>query len=126
MVQQPKRAFAVWLFWDATDWSFAGYYVNLQAPLVSTSVGFDTADHLLDIVVAPELAWEWKDEDEFEEALAHGVLSMEIAAEARDAAERAVADIDARNWPFDSSLIDWRPDPNWRIPVLPDNWNEGF
>lgn len=126
MVQRPNVAYAVWLFWNASDWSFAGYYVNLQAPLERTTVGFDTADHLLDIVVAPDLTWEWKDEDEFAEARVAGILSPDVCEAALAASERAIADIDARNWPFDGSLVNWRPDPDWTIPVLPYNWNEGF
>ena len=126
MVQQPEESYAVWLFWNAFDWSFAGYYVNLQAPLVRTTVGFDTADHLLDIVVAPDLTWEWKDEDEFAEARAAGILSPDVCEAAIAASERAIVDITTKHWPFDGSLIDWRPDPNWPIPLLPNNWNEGF
>ncbi len=126
LMQQPKRAFAVWLFWNASDWMFAGYYVNLQAPLVRTTVGFDTADYLLDIMVDPDLSWRWKDEDEFEDARAAGILTPDVCEATLAAATRAIADIEARHWPFDGSLIDWRPDPSWPIPVLPENWNEGF
>ncbi|MGB3306243.1 MAG: DUF402 domain-containing protein [Thermomicrobiales bacterium] len=124
MIQRPHEAFAVWLFWDAVDWSFTGYYVNLQASLVRTRVGFDTADLLLDIQVAPDLSWQWKDQDEFEEALDHGILTEGTASIARDAASHAIAEIEARRWPFDGSLLDWRPNPSWPIPLVPDKWSE--
>jgi len=126
MLQQPEEAYAVWLFWDATDWSFTGYYINLQTPLARTSVGFDTADLLLDIQVAPDLTWSWKDEDEFEEALDHGILTEGTASMARDAALRAIADVEARRWPFDGSLVGWRPNPSWLVPAMPPNWDEEF
>lgn len=126
MLQQPEEAHAIWLFWDATDWSFIGYYINLQTPLVRTSVGFDTADLLLDIQVAPDLSWHWKDEDEFEAALDHGILTDGTATMARDAASRAIADLEAQRWPFDGSLLDWRPDPTWPNSAIPPHWDEGF
>lgn len=126
MLQHPEDAYAIWLFWNAADWSFVGYYVNFQAPLARTAVGFDTLDYLLDIVVAPDLSWRWKDEDEFSEARAAGILSPDVCEAALAPSTRAIADIDAKNWPFDGSLIDWRSDPDWTIPTLPDNWNEGF
>jgi len=126
MLQQPEAAFAVWLFWDAANLAFVGYYVNLQAPLVRTAVGFDTADLLLDIVVAPDLTWHWKDRDEFDEALEHGLIGDGTAAMAQEAAVQAIADIASCVWPFDGFLVDWRPDRNWPIPMMPANWNEGF
>ena len=56
----------------------------------------------------------WKDEDELERAAAEGLLD---AAEVRAEAERVLA---ARPWP--SGWEEWRPDPSWPAPVLPDGW----
>lgn len=126
MVQQPEESYAVWFFWNASDWSFIGYYVNLQASLERIIVGFDTLDYLLDIVVDPDQTWRWKDEDEFSEARVAGILSPDVCEAALAASERAIVDIESGHWPFDGSLVGWRPDPNWTIPLLPDNWNEGF
>ena len=86
------------------DWVFEGWYVNLQAPLIQTPSGFDTTDWALDIVVEPNGAWQWKDEDDFAEAQALGVFTPEEAAAVRAEGERVIA---ARPWP--TGWEDWRP-----------------
>lgn len=114
------------LFWRASDWQFRGYYVNPVDPMRRTPIGFDTADHILDLVVHPDLTWEWKDEDDFADACAHGRFTPEEAKAVRAEAARLIPDIEAGNWPFDGSLIDWRPDPDWTTPEIPGTWNEAF
>jgi len=114
------------LFWRASDWAFKGYYVNPVKPMCRTPIGFDTADHILDLVVHPDLSWEWKDEDDFAEACAHGRFTPEEAEAVRAEAARLIPDIEAGIWPFDGSLIGWRPDPTWTTPAIPAIWNEDF
>jgi hypothetical protein len=96
-------AHSLWLFW-ADDWTFRGWYVQLQKPIVETPSGIETMDHALDIVVAPNGTWRWKDEDDFAEAQALGVLTPEEAAAVRAEGERVVA---AHPWP--TGWEDWRP-----------------
>ena len=36
----------------------------------------------------------------------------------RREAERVIPDIEAGRFPFDDSLVDWRPEPGWPIPRL--------
>jgi len=91
------------LLWDE-DWTFEGWYVNLQAPLVEREHGFDTTDWALDIIVKPDGTWRWKDEDDFAEAQALGVFTPEEAAAVRAEGERVIA---ARPWP--TGWEDWRP-----------------
>ncbi len=80
------------VWWDA-EWSFLGWYVNLQAPLVVQRNRFDTTDWALDIVVEPDGTWHWKDEDEFAEAIELGVFADLAAADAvRAEGERVVAE----------------------------------
>jgi len=124
MLQQPDRMSSVWLWWQEETWDFIGYYVNLQAPLLRTNVGFDTADYLLDVVIEPDLTWAWKDEDEFAEARAAGILTPELLDAIRAEGEAAIRDVEARRWPFDRDYASWRPDPSWTIPDLPDGWDE--
>jgi uncharacterized protein DUF402 len=97
------EAHSLEVLWDE-DWTFEGWYVNLQAPLVETQDGFDTTDWALDIVVDPSGTWHWKDEDDFAEAQALGVFSTEEAAAVRAEGERVIA---ARPWP--TGWEDWRP-----------------
>jgi len=112
------------LYWSEDDWTFAGWYVNLQNPVKRVPTGFDTADHVLDIDVAPNLGWQWKDEDEFAIAQKIGRFSPSEAADIRAEGDRVIADIEAQRWPFDGSLTDWRPESMWTIPTVPANWNE--
>lgn len=122
IVTRPERRHAVHIHWSLPAWIPSRWYVNLQEPLMRTSQGFATTDQFLDIVVDARLSWRWKDEDELEEAVAVGRLSAAEAESVRAEGERVVADIEARRWPFDGAYDDWRPDPSWEIPCLPDDW----
>ena len=117
MLTRPDAAHAFWAFY-ATGGELA-WYVNLQAPLRRTGIGFDSEDHVLDITVGPDLSWSWKDEDELEEAIRVGRFTAEQAGEIRREGERAVAAIEARAWPLDAGWEAWRPDPAWPAPTLP-------
>jgi len=96
----------------------------LQDPVHRVATGFDTGDHVLDLDVGPDLRWRWKDEDEFAIAQQIGRFTPDQAAAIRAEGERVIADIEARRWPFDGSLLDWRPDPSWPVPSVPDAWSE--
>jgi Protein of unknown function (DUF402) len=96
-------AHSLWLFWDE-EWTFGGWYIQLWKPIVETASGIDTMDHALDVVVNTDGSWEWKDEDDFEEAQTLGVFAPEEAAAVRAEGERVIA---ARPWP--TGWEDWRP-----------------
>jgi hypothetical protein len=113
----PDRAHSLNLFW-AEDWDFRGWYVNLQAPLARTRLGFDTRDHALDVTVEPDGRWAWKDEDHLERLAELRVYSPEAAAAIRAEGSRVVAE-----WPFPTGWEDWRPDASWPTPALPDGWD---
>jgi hypothetical protein len=121
---RPGDAFDIRHFW-AEDWSFRGWYVNLQQPVARVRTGFDTADHVLDIWVDPDGTWRWKDEHEMAEAVRIGRFGTEEAATIRQAGESVIPRIETRQPPFDGSLVSWRPDPAWSLPSLPGNWNAG-
>lgn len=121
-IWQPGRAHAVHVQRQAVTCEPDGFYVNLQEPMIRTLDGFATTDHFLDVVVDADLNWRWKDEDELEEAVAIGRLTVGEAEAVRAEGERVIADIEARRWPFDGSYDDWRPDPAWPLPALPDDW----
>lgn len=119
MLTRPDTAHAFWAFYDE-DGSFAAWYVNLQAPLRRTRFGFDSEDHVLDITIAPDLSWSWKDEDELEEAVRLGRFTRDQAAEIRREGDRVVAVVEARAWPFDGGWETWRPSAAWPTSALPD------
>lgn len=111
------RPYSLDLFWDES-WAFLCWYVNLQAPLVRSALGFDTTDWALDVVVDPDGSWQWKDEDDFAQAQELGVFDAHEAASIRVEGERVVAE---RPWP--TGWEDWRPPPEWTPPTLPQGWD---
>ena len=85
-----------------------------------TSIGFDSFDLFLDLVVDRDsLACRWKDEDEYEHARRLGVVSDAVHAEVDEARQAVVELARARSGPFAHNSTDWRPDPGWARPVLP-------
>ena len=110
------EAHSLWLFWRGG--AFAGWYVNLQAPLRPSPLGFDTRDHALDVVVDRDGSWRWKDEHHLEEGVAGGWIGADEARAIRAEGERVVA-----AWPFPTGWEDWRPDPGWPQPQLPAGWD---
>ena len=113
-VARPGQAHSVYVFWNE-DWELTHWYVNFERPLRRSLVGFDTFDEKLDLIVRPDGSYEWKDEDELEQAAAVGLLD---ADEVRAEAARVLDD-----WPFPTGWEDWRPDPAWPVPQLPDGWD---
>jgi uncharacterized protein len=111
--------FSLFLFTD-DDGAFRGWYVNLERPQVRTRLGFDYEDELLDLWVVPGAEAELLDEDELEQAVAHGFFSQERAASVRATAEWVLA-----NPPWPTGWEEWRPEPGWQVPVLPPRWAEG-
>jgi hypothetical protein len=109
-------AYSIWLFWRESG-AFHGWYVNLEERHRRWSGGIDTSDHTLDIWVDPDGAWRWKDEDELAVAARLGVLD---AASVRAEGERVL-----EAWPFPTGWEDFRPDPAWPVPELPEDWHVG-
>jgi hypothetical protein len=109
---------------DASRW-----YVNFELPARRTSIGIDTFDLLLDLVVAAgSLACQWKDEDEYQHGRRLGLISDAVHARVDEARQAVLALVQARQGPFaqdgqdgpdEQDGKDWRPDPAWPRPVLP-------
>jgi hypothetical protein len=122
-LMHPGAAHAIGLFWRGEKRAFVGWYGDLQSPLVRTATGFDTVDHVLDVDIAADGSWEWKDEDEFAAAQCLGHISPEQAAAIRAEGEAVIAALEPRKWPFNSGWETWQPDPTWPLPTLPSEWN---
>jgi predicted RNA-binding protein associated with RNAse of E/G family len=105
-------------FWDDTGGVFRGYYINLQEPLRRSVIGFDSIDHVLEIVVELGGAWRWKDEDELAEAIQFGIFSQLEAATIRAEGERAIASLPKH---LPTRWEDWKPEPAWPLLTLPAN-----
>src|SRR5512139_2821812 len=74
----PGEAYSIWLFWEGPERRFTTYYVNFEEPFRRTAIGFDTNDHTLDIMVAPDLSWTWKDTEEFDALIQSGNFSPDF------------------------------------------------
>jgi hypothetical protein len=124
MLATPGAAHAVYAMWEEGRTGFRCWYVDLQEPLRRTPIGFDTMDHLLDIVVSPDRSeWRWKDEDEFEEAVAIGVFSRDEARAIRAEGERVIRLLETGASPVCEGWEHWSPPPEWGIPGLPVGWD---
>lgn len=110
---------SIWVFWDE-DWNHLFWYANLEDVHVRDDAGILTRDHTLDVVIRPDFTTEWKDEDELEAAIGAGRYTEGDAARFK-ADARAVEELVARRGgPFGKRWQDWRPDPTWPLPQLPD------
>lgn len=109
------------LFWAEDTWDFVGWYVNLQAPLRRTRLGFDTRDHALDLVIAPDGSWRWKDEDHLEAAVRLGLFTREEGREIRREGERVAALLPTL---LPTGWERWRPDAAWTPLPLPAGWDD--
>ena len=122
VIRRPEEHHSISLFWrdGAEDIEF--WYVDLASPLRRTHVGFDFVEHGLDIVVRPDLsAWEWKDADELEWSVQHGLFTRDEATAMYAEGERAVRRLMDERDRFDR-WRSWRPDPGWPIAALPAAW----
>jgi hypothetical protein len=125
MLAMPGAAHSVYVMWDAGHIRFRCWYVNLEEPLRRTPLGFDTMDHLLDIVIRPNgTEWRWKDEDEFQQAEAIGLYSAEEVRAIRAEGERVLDRLRAGQSPFCDHWESWLPPAGWKIPALPANWDD--
>jgi hypothetical protein len=126
LIVAPRgEQFSLIVRFTGRDMRVAGWYVNLQAPFWRTPVGYDSTDYVLDVVVAADRqSWSWKDEAEFEATVDRGYLSALEREGIREAGIRAVELARRGAPPFLDRWENWRPDPSWPVPDLPDGWDE--
>lgn len=107
------------------DGTFAHWYVNFQLPLTRTDAGYDTLDLVIDIVVAPDWSWTWKDEEPFRVAIRDGLFGADVEAAVVEEAERVQRMIASRTGPFDQRWLSWTAPRGWAAPVLPEDFADG-
>jgi hypothetical protein len=128
MLHPHEGDYSAWLFFDAAG-ALERWYMNLERPVTrwrdATVGGVDTIDYDLDVIVAPDRTWQWKDEDEFADRLRfpeHYWVDDEIAVRAEG--ERLAKRAESGEFPFDGTMLDYRPDPTWTVPVeMPYGWD---
>ncbi len=120
---KPEDTFSVYLMWDTKTKKLDCWYINLQDPIRRTEIGFDTMDHMLDVVISSDMdSWEWKDEDELAAAEKAGIGSKEKAQAIRQEAERAIELLTVERRSFYEQWRDWQPNPQWDLPRLHSEW----
>ena len=122
IAQRPGDAYAVWHFWEGDERRFRGWYLNLQAPLTRTAIGYDTQDHELDIVVLPSGEWSFKDDELMEQRVSEGRYSAAEVSEIRALGAHLGSMLDAGTTWWDPALVSWAPDPTWPTPALGAGW----
>jgi hypothetical protein len=122
LLVRPGDPYSIQAFYNEAG-AFVGWYVNLQDPLIWSRFGYDTRDHMLDIIVGEDLSsWIWKDEDELERGVGFGLLTKEEATQIRRNGE-AVVELIERG---EAWWEPWRytpPDLSLPIASLPDDWD---
>lgn len=123
ILMPPGRAHSVWWFFSGDE--FDGWYVNLEARTglwrYGDQYGVDVTDHELDLVIDPDRGWQWKDEAELDAVTGQpGYWDAAASAGIRAEGRRVLDDLAAGGFPFDGSWCDFRPDPAWPVPRLPD------
>ena len=114
---------ALWISW-LEGGEHLGWYVNLQEPFHRTRHGFETMDLALDLIIDPDRTWRWKDEDELEHFVERGVFDSETATRIREEGLRIARRAERNEPPLNGSWPEWRPDPAWGSPELPQGWDK--
>jgi len=123
-ITEPDKYYSTLLFWKHASHEFLGYYVNFQLPFRRSHCWVDSLDLDLDIVIRPDLSFEWKDVDDYQQAIAHGLIAPEWMQYIEESKLEIFERLEKREYPFGGSWLDWRPDPNWISPSLPENWDK--
>jgi protein associated with RNAse G/E len=123
-VVEPGKYYSIMHFWNHAANDFLGYYINFQQPFVRNHCGIDTIDLDLDLDINPDLTFKWKDEDDYQKAIDHGLIPPEWVQGIEGAKLEILERLGKRQYPFDGSWLDWKPDPNWPASKLPENWDK--
>ena len=123
-ITEAQKYYSILLFWNHASNAFLGYYVNFQLPFKRSHCGIDSLDLELDIDIEPDLRFSWKDEDDYHKAIEEGVFLPEWVQGIEKAKTEILERIERRHYPFDGSWLDWRLDPAWLPPTLPENWDK--
>jgi protein associated with RNAse G/E len=124
LVFEPEKYYSIIYFWDHESNEFLCYYVNFQLPFQKSHFAVDTLDLDLDIIINPDYSYEWKDVEDYQKAISHGVILPEWTREIDAARDEVLERLERRQYPFDGSWLGWKPDPSWHPPKPPKNWDK--
>jgi len=124
LILKPDAHYSTILFWDHASDRFLCYYINFQEPFRRNHSSIDTLDLELDIIIHPNFTHEWKDLEEYDAVRKQGIISREHERAIETAQPEIFDKLEKRQYPFDGSWLDWKPDPSWIPPKLPANWDK--
>lgn len=124
MLHRPGDAYSVDLFWRGDSREFAGWYINLQDPFRRDADGFDTLDHELDYLVAPDGAWSEKDGELFEQRVREGRYDADLAEAIRRTGAQVRATLRHGTHWWQDSWRHWQPPEQWDATTLPQGWSQ--
>ncbi len=120
----PEKYYSIIFFWNDSSNDFLCYYINFQLPFKRNDHALDTLDLDLDIIIYPNFTYEWKDVDDYQKAISHGVIQSEWVQEIEVATSEIMVGLEKRQYPFDGSWLNWKPETSWLPPKLPANWDK--
>ena len=121
-LQRPGEMHAVWVFWDGPEREHTAWYVNVQEPFRRSSIGVDTQDLELDLVIERDGSWTFKDDEKMESWIERGRWTRDEVAAIRAEGARVAAELDAGHRWWSDEWAAWTPDPAWPAPQIPDGW----
>jgi len=124
LIFEPEKFYSTIYFWNHERNDFLCYYINFQLPFKRNNNSVDTLDLDLDLIINPDFSFEWKDEDDYQTAIDHGIITPAWIQGIEDAKRDVFDKLERRAYPFDRKWLNWMPDPNWTPPTLPENWNQ--
>jgi predicted RNA-binding protein associated with RNAse of E/G family len=124
ILTEPEKYYSTILFWDDKSNEFLCYYINFQLPFQRSQFGIDTLDLDLDLIIHPDLTFEWKDVDDYEKGIETGIILTEWVDQIELAKKEVFDRLAKREYPFDTSWLDWKPDSTWNPPKFPKTWLE--
>ena len=124
LIFEPEKYYSIILFWNHMSHDFLCYYINFQLPFQRNHRAVDTLDLDLDLIITPNYDYEWKDIDDYHNAIEYGVISPEWIQGIEAAKPEVLDRLEKRQYPFDGSWLDWMPNPTWSPPTLPKNWDK--
>jgi hypothetical protein len=93
---------------------------RLAEPVRPSPVGYDTPDQMLDIWIAPDGTWSWKDAHELPGSEQAGIFTRAESETIWAEGKRVVDSLDTL---LPTGRETWQPAPCWPLPILPDGWD---
>ena len=124
LIFEPEKYYSTILFWQHESNEFISYYINFQLPFQRNPCAVDTLDLDLDLIIHPDFSYEWKDIEDYQKAIENDIIFPEWIEGIERAKQEIFERFGKRFYPFDGSWLEWRPDPNWSPPTLPENWDK--